>query len=50
MSETVQSNIESTLQETRVFPPPPEFAANAHIKSFEEYEQIYNKAAENPAA
>lgn len=50
MSETIQNNIESTLQETRVFTPPPEFAANAHIKSFEEYEQIYNKAAENPEA
>jgi len=50
MSETVQSNIESTLQETRVFPPPPEFAANAHVKSFEEYERIYNAAAENPEA
>ncbi|MEP6901261.1 MAG: acetate--CoA ligase [Actinomycetota bacterium] len=48
MLETAQKNIESTLQETRVFPPPPEFAANAHVKSFEEYEKIYNDAAENP--
>lgn len=50
MSETAQSNIESTLQESRVFPPPTEFAANAHVKSFEEYERIYNDAAENPEA
>lgn len=49
MSETSTIAIESTLQETRIFPPPPEFSANAHIKSFEEYEQIYNQAAENPA-
>ena len=48
MSETSIIAIESTLQETRIFPPPPEFSANAHIKNFEEYEQIYNKAAENP--
>jgi acetyl-CoA synthetase len=48
MSETVQKNIESTLQETRVFPPPPEFAERAHVKSFEEYERIYNEAAKNP--
>ena len=48
MSETTQIAIESTLQENRVFPPPAEFSANAHIKSFEEYEQIYNQAAENP--
>ncbi|MBA3633383.1 MAG: acetate--CoA ligase [Acidobacteria bacterium] len=50
MSEATTIAIESTLQETRVFPPPPEFAAAAHIKSFEEYEQIYNQAAENPEA
>ena len=42
--------IESTLNETRVFPPPPEFAANAHIKSFEEYEALYAEAAADPAA
>ena len=50
MAEEIQKNIESTLQETRVFPPPPEFAANAHVKSFEEYEQIYNDAAKDPEA
>ncbi len=50
MSDTIQNNIESTLIENRVFPPPPEFAENAHVKSFEEYEQIYNEAAENPEA
>ncbi len=42
--------IESTLRETRVFQPPAEFAADAHIKSFAEYEEIYNRAAENPEA
>ncbi len=50
MPETSNIAIESTLNETRVFPPPPEFAAKAHIKSFEEYERIYNEAAENPEA
>jgi acetyl-CoA synthetase len=39
MSEPVA--IESVLSEDRVFPPPPEFAAAAHIKSFEEYEKMY---------
>ena len=47
MSEPIA--IESTLNETRVFPPPPEFAANAHIKSFEEYEALYAEAAADPA-
>jgi acetyl-CoA synthetase len=48
MAETTA--IESVLHEDRVFPPPPEFAANAHIKSFEEYENLYNEAAKNPEA
>jgi len=46
MSESIA--IESILHEERVFPPPVEFAANAHIKSFAEYERIYNEAAANP--
>ena len=46
MSESIA--IESFSHEERVFPPPAEFAANAHIKSFDEYEQIYNQAAANP--
>jgi len=50
MSENTQIAIESTLHETRVFPPPTNFAANAHIKSFAEYEEIYNKAAADPEA
>src|SRR5687768_10919498 len=41
-------DIESILSETRVFPPPAEFAANAHIKSFEEYERLYAEAEANP--
>ena len=48
MSEPSQIAIESTLQELRVFPPPPEFAAKAHVKSFEEYEQIYNESIKHP--
>jgi len=50
MSESNQIAIESTLHEDRIFPPPAEFSANAHIKSFAEYEEIYNKAAEDPEA
>ncbi len=46
MSET--GSIESILNEHRLFPPPPEFAANAHIKSFEEYERLYAEAAADP--
>lgn len=48
MSETNQGTIESILQEDRIFKPNPEFSANADIKSFEEYEKIYNEAEKNP--
>ncbi|MBK8302236.1 MAG: acetate--CoA ligase [Chloracidobacterium sp.] len=40
-----QTAIESVLNEDRIFPPPADFAANAHISSFEEYERIYAEAA-----
>ena len=43
-------DIESTLRENRVFPPPAEFAAKAHIKSLEEYEALYKKSIEDPEA
>jgi acetyl-CoA synthetase len=44
------ADIESILSEDRVFPPPPEFAAEAHIKSFAEYERLYAEAEADPAA
>jgi len=45
-----QSSIESTLQESRVFPPPAHFAADAHVKSFDEYERLFAEAAADPQA
>ena len=44
----VEQTIESTLQEKRLFSPPSEFSDQAHIKSFAEYEQIYNRAKADP--
>jgi acetyl-CoA synthetase len=43
-----QRDIDSTLRENRVFPPPPEFSAKAHIKSLEEYESLYRESIQNP--
>ena len=40
--------IESTLQEQRVFPPPPEFAAKARVKLREEYDRLHRESLENP--
>jgi acetyl-CoA synthetase len=41
---------QSLLKETRVFPPPAEFAAKARVRSMAEYEALYRKAAEDPEA
>ncbi|SFJ25854.1 acetate--CoA ligase [Planctomicrobium piriforme] len=43
------SSIKSVLQETRQFPPSPEFAKDAHISSEEQYQQLWNRAKDNPA-
>ncbi|MFB2968453.1 acetate--CoA ligase [Aerosakkonema sp. BLCC-F183] len=43
-----QSTIESVLQEKRLFQPSPEFSQNAHIKSLEEYQQLYDRAKADP--
>ncbi|MGB6975535.1 MAG: acetate--CoA ligase [Terracidiphilus sp.] len=43
-------DLDSTLRENRVFPPPPEFSRQAHIKSLEEYEALYKKSIEDPEA
>jgi acetyl-CoA synthetase len=49
-AEPGQGSIESVLQETRRFPPPPEFARNAHIGSIEQYEALWNRAKDDPEA
>jgi len=43
-----QPTIESILQEKRLFPPAAEFSRQAHIKSLEEYQQLYEKAKADP--
>ena len=41
-------SITSVLQETRVFPPPAEFASKAHIGSLAQYEALWNRAKDDP--
>jgi acetyl-CoA synthetase len=49
MAESVAStNIESVLQETRVFPPPKGFSKQAHIKSITEYRRLYRESVSAP--
>jgi acetyl-CoA synthetase len=43
-----QSNIDSILKESRLFNPVEEFSSAAHIKSLEQYQQLYQQAEENP--
>ncbi len=42
--------IESILQEERKFNPPDQFVQKAKINSFEQYQQLYNKAKKDPEA
>jgi acetyl-CoA synthetase len=44
---TTSQQIESILQESRVFPPPPEFSAHAHIKSMDEYRALAKEAEDD---
>jgi acetyl-CoA synthetase len=41
-------DILSVLKETRVFPPPPEFAKAAHVKSLDEYRALYRRSVDDP--
>ena len=47
-STSPDPNLDSTLREHRVFPPPAEFAAKARIKSLAEYEQMYRRSVDDP--
>src|SRR5215217_7139772 len=40
--------IESTQQETRLFPPPTQFSAGARIKSRAEYDKLYRESIDQP--
>ncbi|HZZ29079.1 MAG TPA: acetate--CoA ligase [Pirellulales bacterium] len=45
-SENLPSGqLDTVMQEARLFPPPPEFSAKARIKSLAEYEKLWNEAA-----
>jgi acetyl-CoA synthetase len=48
MADTAHS-IESVLHETRTFPPPSEFVAQAHIRSEEQYRKMWQRAKDDPA-
>jgi acetyl-CoA synthetase len=39
-----KKSIDSLMSETRTFPPPAELTAEAHIKSLEEYQELYDRS------
>ena len=43
-----QTAIESVLNESRLFPPPADFASQAEVASFDEYEKLYARAEADP--
>ncbi|HEY1896299.1 MAG TPA: acetate--CoA ligase [Terracidiphilus sp.] len=43
-------DLDSILREHRVFPPSPEFSAAAHVKSLEQYEEMYRESIQDPEA
>jgi acetyl-CoA synthetase len=48
MSSPPAAHITSVLKESRSFPPPPEFAAAAHVKGLAEYERLWRRAKDDP--
>ena len=47
-AESSSGSITSVLQESRVFPPPPEFSRTAHIRSLDEYRELWTRAKDDP--
>ncbi|MFZ0663949.1 MAG: acetate--CoA ligase [Acidobacteriaceae bacterium] len=49
-STSSHRNLDSILRENRVFPPPAEFAAKAHVDSEAAYEELYARSVADPEA
>ena len=45
MAEAKSGQIVNVMKEARLFPPPKEFAAKAHVGSMEQYEKLWKEAA-----
>ena len=45
---SADKTITSVLKESRKFAPPPEFAAQARVKSLAEYERLWQRAKDDP--
>ena len=45
---TPKTSIDSLMAEKRRFPPPPDFANSAHIKSLAHYQELYDRSINDP--
>ena len=50
MASTEATHIDSTLTESRKFPPPAEFSKRAWVKNFDEYQALCKRAEDDPDA
>jgi acetyl-CoA synthetase len=50
MPEPSNGQLDTVMQESRLFPPPAEFAKRARIKSMDEYQRLWDEAAADPPA
>ncbi len=48
MAASTGGQIDTVMQEKRLFPPPKEFAERARIKSLQEYQSLWDQAAADP--
>jgi acetyl-CoA synthetase len=48
MAATTGGQIDTVMQEKRLFPPPKAFAARARIKSLDDYQKLWDRAAADP--
>ena len=48
VSVETTANLDSSLRENRVFQPTEEFRSKAHVKSLDQYEQMYRHSVEKP--
>ena len=42
-------NYEPSMSDTKIYPPSPDFAENAHVKSLEQYRDLYDRAEKDPS-
>ena len=50
MSENAGGQIDNVMRESRLFPPSDEFASQSRIGSLADYEELYERARQDPEA